>query len=516
MIRGGIVYDGSGGPAARADVGVTGGRIAEVGDLSAARAEREIDAAGRHVLPGFVDAHVHGETAVHDPAVQLAALRQGVTTFVLGQDGLSFAPAGPATLRYVNRYFAAVNGRHPGDAPVTVAGLLASYHRRTRLNTAYLVPHGTLRYEVMGPAERAPDAAELAAMERLLDRGLEEGAAGVSTGLEYAPGRYAQVPELAALARRAAARGLPYVTHMRGYETAAPAAMAEVREIALASGAAAHVSHYHGPADDLIADVDRLRGEGVDLTYDSYPYLRGCSILSMVTLPPWIPVADVDAAVAALADPAVRDRLDREWFAARPEVWPRVTLSHVPSEEYAWAEGLAFPEAAERAGMPPGRFCCELLVATELEAGCVFGQPPTNSEESVRALMRHEAHVGGSDGIYAGGHPHPRGWGAFARYLRRHVVELGDWTWERAAVHLASRTADRFGLSDRGRVRRGAAADLVVLDPAAIADAATYENPREPAIGVDHVLVNGEVVLTGGALAAALPGEALTPSGSRP
>jgi N-acyl-D-amino-acid deacylase len=518
LVRGGTVLDGTGVPGRRADVAVTGGRIADVGALDGVRARIEIDAAGRYVMPGFIDTHVHGDAAVFDPEVQLAALRQGVTTFVLGQDGVSYAPAGAATVGYVSRYFAPVNGRHPGlgDGPVTVAELLDGYDRRTALNTVYLLPHGTIRHDVMGIARRAPEAGELAAMLRRVERGLSEGAAGLSTGLEYVPGAYAEALEIAALCAPVGAAGLPYVTHMRGYEDQAARGMAEVVEIARAAGVMPHVSHYHGPADELVAMADAARAEGLGLTFDNYPYLRGSSTLTLVTLPQWLPVADLDATLEALADPAMRRRLEREWFAHRPEVWPRITLSHVPAGELRWAEGLTLPEAAARAGLLPGEFCCDLLVATRLEAGCVFGQPPTNSEESVRALLRHDAQTLGSDAIYQGGHPHPRGWGAFARMLARHVRELGDWTWEQAAMHMAGRAADRFRLADRGRLALGRAADLVVVDPDTVADRATYERPRTPADGIDHVLVNGVLVLEGGALTPAAahspPGRALRPA----
>ncbi len=220
----------------RADVAVTAGRIEAVGVLDGAQAAEEIDAGGRYVMPGFIDTHVHGDAAVFDPDVQLAAIRQGVTTFVLGQDGVSYAPASPDTLRYVGRYFAPVNGTHPGldDGLVSVAELLATYDRRVPLNTVYLLPHGTIRHGVMGTARRAPKPGELGAMRAHVERGLSEGAAGLSTGLEYVPGAYADAREIAALCAPIGAAGLPYVTHMRGYEAEAVKAMAEVLEIARA------------------------------------------------------------------------------------------------------------------------------------------------------------------------------------------------------------------------------------------------------------------------------------------
>jgi len=511
LVTGGWLLDGTGAPPYRAEVGVRAGRIAALGRLDGARAPVEIDATGRYVAPGFVDSHVHADALAFDPGVQAAALRQGVTTVVLGQDGLSFAPASPAALAYVTEYFAAVNGAHP-DLPdgrsVTVAELLAGYAGRTALNTAYLVPHGTIRYAVLGGAARPAAPAEVAAMRRLVEQGLDEGAVGLSSGLEYVPGGYADAAELAALCAPVAARGLPYVTHMRGYESAAPTGMAEVRAIAAASGVAAHVSHYHGPGEQLVALLDAARAEGLDVTFDSYPYLAGCSILAMVALPGWLASADPDAVADRLADPGVRRRLAAE---TDPALWDRIALAHVPAAELAWAEGLRLTEAAARAGTEPAAFCADVLIATRLRAGTVFNHPPTNSDAAVRELLRHPAQMAGSDGVYVGGHPHPRGWGTFARLLGRHVRELGDWSWAEAVVHLAAHPARRFRLADRGLLRRGLAADLVVLDPARVRDRADYAHPRELAEGVDDVLVNGVPALRGGTLTGALPGTPLRP-----
>lgn len=529
VISGGRVLDGTGAPPYRADVAIAGDRIAAVGRLDGAQAETVIDAAGRFVAPGFVDCHVHGDAAVFDPAVQRAALRQGVTTFVLGQDGLSFAPGSAETVAYAARYFAAVNGPIPGrppsgeaqeppagsprgpggqevpaDGPLTVGDLLGSYDRAVALNTAYLLPHGTIRYDVMGPSSDPASPGDLAAMVRRVERGLSEGAAGLSSGLEYLPGRYASAEELAALCEPLG--GLPYVTHMRAYGARAGVGMAEVVEIAGRSKAAVHVSHLHGPADVLLPLVDDALAGDVDLTFDTYPYLRGNSILAMYVLPPSVPGAEPGRALEMIAS----DELDG-WWPALAETWPRLTVSHAPGME--WAEGLTMVAAAEQAGVEPAQLCRRLLTETRLEAGVVFARPDEGpeGEESVRRMLRHPSHTGGSDGIYVGGHPHPRGFGAFARFLARHVRELGDWTWEQAVVHLAGHPARRFGLSDRGLLRAGSAADVVVFDPAAVGDRATYADPRVLATGVDDVLVSGVRVLAGGELTGSTPGRALRP-----
>jgi N-acyl-D-amino-acid deacylase len=504
VVRGGAVLDGSGAPAVRADVGVRAGRVAAVGDLAGAEAAAEIDATGRYVLPGFMDTHVHAEAALFEPATQLALLRQGVTTVLLGQDGLSYAPGSPSTVDYVSWYFAAILGAQATFPGGRVGELLAGYDRTTPVNVAYLVPHGTIRYEVVGAAARPAEPDELDAMRALVEEGLADGAVGLSSGLEYAPGRYADATELAYLCAPLGAR--PYVTHMRGYGPRAGVGMAEATRIGRDARVPVHVSHYHGAAAELLGLLDGARAEGLDFTFDSYPYLRASSILAMVALPDWLPTADLAATSAALRDAAVRARLRAGW---RDELWPRITLAWVSHPDWVWADGLTLSDAAARAGLDPADFTIELLLADELRVGCVFERQPASTEESVRALLRDDRHTGGSDGIYQGAHPHPRGYGAFGRLLGRHVRELGDWTWEQAAVHLAARPAHRFGLAGWGMVRTGYAADLVILDPATVGDRSTYEAPRELAVGIDDVLVDGVPVLAGGALTGARPGRGL-------
>src|SRR5690606_13645434 len=363
------------------------------------------------------------------------------------QDGLSFAPGSAETVAYASRYFAAVNGAL-GEGPLTVADLLDGYDRAVALNTAYLLPHGTIRYDVMGHSPAHASRDDLALMLAAIERGLSERAPGRSSGPGSLPGRYATTEALAGFCRPLG--GLPSAAHMRAYGPRAGEGLAEVVEIAERSGAAVHVSHLHGPAGLLLPLLDRTLDAGVDLTFDTYPYLRSSTILAMVALPPRVPAADTERALEMLRS----GELD-SWWPELERTWPRLTISHAPGME--WSEGLTMVAAAERAGMTPAEFCCRLLVETRLEAGCVAARPDEGpeGEESVRRVLRHPSHTGGSDGIYVGGHPHPRGFGAFARFLGRHVRELGDWTWEQAVVHLASHPARRFGFADRGLLRPG-------------------------------------------------------------
>ncbi len=511
VLEGGWIVDGSGGPPFRADVALAGDRIAAIGRLADYPSAQHVSCTGRYLLPGFVDAHVHVDATVFDPDVQKAVLAQGITTCIVGQDGLSFAPASAAAAAYADAYFGAVNGSWPAPTPppATIADLLASYDGTTAINVGALVPHGNLRFDAVGSGDQPAAPIHVDQMQVALAAALDEGALGLSSGLDYLPGRFADAAELAQLCAVAARYGVPYVTHMRGYEAAAAAGMREVRTIAETSGVAAHVSHYHGPANMLSGLVDDLLAGGIDVTFDSYPYTAASSILAMVALPARLQAAGPSSTAQHLADAEVRRDLLRAWFVDQAENLKRVRLSYVASDDYSWAEGLSLPDAAEQAGVTVGDFVCDVLVAAKLRVGCVFKHPPTNTEADVRALMRHPAHVGSSDGIYLGSKPHPRAWGAFARFLGVHTRELGDWTWGEAALHLSGHTARRFGLTDRGLIRAGFAADIVVLDPAVIADVATYGDPRRPAVGVDRVYVNGTAVFEHGQLMTATPGRGL-------
>lgn len=512
VLRGGHIVAGTGDGVRRGDVAVTGNRVAAVGPIPRdVSAGQEIDLTGHYVAPGLVDAHVHADGTVFDPDVQLALLRQGVTTVLIGQDGISYAPSGPSTLAYVEDYFAAVNARHPRVSPAgcSVAELLATYDRHLPLNVGYLAPHGTIRHHVMGLADTPPTQDELQAMVELLKSALDDGALGLSTGLTYLPGALSETDELVVLCRLVAETGGVHVTHMRGYDDQVREGMRETCSIAEATGCPTHVSHYHGPGGLLVELLDDALERGLDITFDTYPYLRGSSLLAGVALPAWVQLNGPEATVRRLADPDVRRRLAREWFPTiRETVLTRARLSRVGADELRWAEGMTLTDAASRVGLPVEDFACQLFQRAQLDVGCVIEQSGT-SAQGVRQTLRHPAHMGGSDGIYIGSHPHPRGWGTFARFLGHHTRALGDYDWDGAIRHLATAPARRFGLAERGVLRPGAVADLVAIDPEQVADTATYERPRSLAVGVPHAVVGGQLVLRDAALTGATPGRAL-------
>jgi N-acyl-D-amino-acid deacylase len=512
LIRGGWVLDGAGGPAFRADVGVTSGKLRAIGPLNDADAGQSIDASGLTVAPGFIDAHVHGDLMLLADPIHLPALRQGVTTYIIGQDGSAFAPASPATLDYMRRYTAGFNGNPDGLRYDwrTVDEYLARFDRATALNIAFLIPNGNVRLEVIGHDPRPATDAELRAMQDIVRSGMDAGAVGLSSGLDYLPSRHADARELAALCAAMEPAGGVYVTHMRAYGPAAPLGMREVYEICRASGVAGHISHYNGPAEVLLPLIDQGRAIGLDLTFDTYPYLAGSTILGMVALPPWVQEGGIDATIERLGDPAVRSTLRTDWFAHEtPYPLDRTTIAMAAHPDWRWAEGLTVTAAASQASRPPGDFVCEILLACKLAVGIVGFRPHDRTESDVRSILRHPAHMAGSDGIFCGGFPHPRGWGAFARYLGYHTRTLGDYTWPEAIAHLSAHAARRFRLCDRGLLRPGYAADMVIFDPTTVTDRSTYSRGRTLAEGVRDVVVDGTIVLRDGEPTGATPGRAL-------
>ncbi len=512
LIRGGWVVDGSGGTPFLADIGLLDSMIADVGRLEEAEATESLDATGLYITPGFVDAHVHGDLMLLADPIHLPALRQGITTYIIGQDGSSFAPGSPATLDYMRRYTAGFNGNPEGIACDwrTVPEYLSRFDRKSAINVAYLIPNGNLRMEVMGLDPRPASESEIQGMRKLAREAMEAGAVGLSTGLDYIPSRYADAREIAALCQEIAPLDGVYVTHMRAYGADAAIGMEEVYEIARSAEVPAHISHYNGPADLLLSLVDRGRAQGIDLTYDTYPYLAGSTILGMVALPPWVQEGGIEPTLERLADPAIRRRLDTEWFPGPlPHPLEGISLAMVAEPSWCWAEGLKLFDAASQAGRSVGDFICEILLASKMAVGVVAFRAGDRTEEDIRALMRHPAHMAGSDGIYCGGHPHPRGWGAFARYLGRHTRELRDYTWSEAIAHLATHAARRFRLIDRGLVRPGYVADLALIDPVNVIDRSTYAEGRTLAEGVRHVFVNGTLALKDGEPTNATPGRAL-------
>jgi N-acyl-D-amino-acid deacylase len=364
--------------------------------------------------------------------------------------------------------------------------------------------------EVLGNGVRAASEAEVDEMGALCREALEEGAVGLSSGLDYVPSGNASTDELVALARNLAGSGLPYVTHVR-YELGLLAALEEAIEISRRAGIAVHVSHLRGDpeygagAEEILAAVDAALADGVDLTFDTYPYTYGSSFLPYV-LPAWALEGELGEIVARLGDAAVRSRIRTDLGQANWS-WERLVLAGRPGGEHARFVGLDLARAASLAGQEEVDFVCDLLLAEELEALLVWKPDESpNADADLLAMLAHPAQMLGSDGIYGPGRLHPRGYGSFARFLGRFVREEGMLTLEEAIARVTSLPAKRFRLTGRGEIKPGSVADLVVLDPDTFTDRATFEEGNLHAAGVRDVFVRGVAVARDGHLTDATPG----------
>ncbi|MFK4853033.1 family 20 glycosylhydrolase [Microbacterium sp. ZW T6_19] len=529
VYRGATVVDGTGAERFVADVAVEGARIVAVlraadrTELELPAAAAEIDAAGLVLAPGFIDMHAHSELAVLTGAAHDAKIMQGVTTEVLGQDGLGYAPLDDASASVIPAQIAGWNGT-PADVPWrTMDDLLAAVDAATVANAALLVPQGNLRMMAVGHENRAATPAEMAEMCESLGAALDAGAFGMSSGLTYTPGMYADTAELEALCRIVAERGGYWAPHTRGYGGAALDAYREAIEIGRRTGCAVHLTHAtmnfapnRGRAAELLALVDEALAAGVDVSLDSYPYLPGATTLAALLPSRLAETGDLIAAISALdaeGREGVRIELEErgcDGFHGEKADWSAIQISGVSNPQLEGLVGRTIADIAVDTGRRAVDLVLDTIVADAAATGVLMH---IGHEENVQAIMRHPGHSGGSDGILVGTRPHPRGRGTFARYLGHYSRDLGILSLEEAVRHLSANPAARLGLdlgdAPRGVIREGATADLVLFDSETVAAGATFESPFERPIGIVEVLVSGVPVVAGGTVTGSTPGAAL-------
>ncbi|MGG7464851.1 N-acyl-D-amino-acid deacylase family protein [Plantibacter sp. YIM 135347] len=545
LIRDARIIDGTGAPSTVGDVLVEDGRITAIGGRIEVPVERAdaraagadilvLDAAGLAIAPGFIDMHAHSDLAVlRDPA-HIAKVSQGITTEVLGQDGLSYAPTTDETMAVLRRQITGWNG-DPDDVDFawrSVGEYLDRIDRGAALNVAYLVPQGSVRMAVVGNEDRAATPHEIERMRGLVADGMREGAFGMSSGLTYVPGMFADTAELVALCETVAEFDGFYAPHQRSYGRGALEAYAEMVEVSRRSGAALHLTHATmnfgvnaGRAAELVRLIDDAAADGIDITFDTYPYLPGSTTLSAL-LPSWAAADGPDATLERLRDPAIQALVRHELEVTGTDGchgvvtdWATIEISGVQTPALAGIVGRTIADLAASvpAGVsasvasswpiddPTGVFFA-ILQQDRLATGIL---QHVGDEANVRTMMDHPRHTGGSDGILVGAKPHPRSWGTFPRFLGHYVREEGVLGLEDAVAHFTSRPAARLGLTDRGVLRVGAVADLVLFDPSTVADRATFAEPRQQAAGIPWVFVGGVPVIANGVRTAATPGRAL-------
>ncbi len=529
VLRGGTVIDGTGSPRRRADVGVLGDRIAAIGDLAAVdktAVAQVLDVTGHVVAPGFIDPHGHSDGSVLVDGALASHLHQGYTTQLSGNCGESLAPVTDAGREIIDLAL------HPNGLQAswtTFAGYLDHVEGQTLgPNVAFLVGHGTVRGAVIGAEARPASPGDLAAMVREVEAALDAGAFGLSSGLIYAPGMHAAATEVEALVAATARRGGLYATHMRnesdGLFDALDESIAAVR--AAGSGARLQVSHLKcgsktvwGRAGDAIERLEAARHDGLDVAADQYPYTAAATTLAII-LPPALLGLGVEACVGALTEPGTRDdvRADMErgisgWEnVARDPGWSGIVMSSAASHR-EWV-GRSIAEIASETGRDPADVAFDALVDDRLDVQIVLECMSEPDVETIMAVPwiavctdaegRRPGHP-----ILDAGKPHPRTYGSTARVLGVYARERGVISLEAAVAKLTAVPAERLGLRDRGILREGAFADLVVFDPETVAAGSTYLDPARYPVGMPHVVVNGRAAILDGVETGDRPGRLL-------
>ena len=522
VIKGGRIVDGSGNPWFEGDVAVDGDKIVKVGKLGRYEAENVIDADGLLVSPGFVDVHTHTDASfIINPKAD-SKIRQGVTTEMAGNCGSSLAPITELGKSFDRRQLDELGIAFDWSS---VAEYLARLEKGGMpVNFGTLMGHGTVRSSVMGYEARAPSASELEAMKALLDQGMRDGAFGLSTGIKYAPGVYADTQEIVELSKVVAKHGGLYATHIRNQGGTLIESIDESIVIGREAGCPVQIAHLKvkgrtnwGKSLNMLRVIDEARAEGIDVTYDQYPYIAASTGAFAIT-PKWAREGGVDSFLARLKDPEQRKKIEEG--VTEQEDWTGSLKLQVckfdPDPSY---EGKSIAEIAELRGKSREAAMCDLL----LEAG---GRVPLilffGWDRDVEEIMKHHAMMVGSDGSSLAnygelgkGKPHPRNYGTFPRFLGKYVLREKIMSIEDGVRRMTSFPALRYGLKGRGLLRAGSYADVAVVDPKTLIDTADFQDPHQYSRGVEYVLVNGTVAIEGGEYNGALAGRTLRHPGGK-
>jgi N-acyl-D-amino-acid deacylase len=496
VLRNGRIVDGSGSPWYRADVAIKGDTIARIGPSIADAAARTIDASKLVIAPGFIDIHTHARRGIFEVPTADNYVRQGVTTVVEGPDGGSPVPLRP----FLDK----------------VAAL------RITPNFATFIGQGSVRSAVIGEADRKATADELARMQQLVREGMLDGAFGLSSGLFYVPGTFTPTAEVTELARAAGAMGGIYISHMRNEANGVVDSVRETIAIGENGGLPTQVTHHKvigkkfwGRSSETLKLIDEARARGVDATIDSYPYTASSTSIAAALLPAWAQEGGREALLKRLDDPDTREKIKAQSAQIIRDERGGGDPRNVVASSCRFDPSLAGKNLAEittRRGLPVTiENAAETAMWIVMEGGCQ-GIFHAISEEDLQRILVHPATMVASDGeipIFGQSVPHPRSYGTFVRVLGRYVRELKLVTLEEAVRKMSAFPAQRLGLADRGVLKEGLKADLVVFDPNRVADTATFEKPHSYAAGVSTVIINGQVAFEKGAMTAARPGRVL-------
>ena len=522
LIKNGTIVDGTGRLRYDADLGISGGKIEAIGRLEDAEANRVIDASGLIVAPGFIDMHSHSDVTLLDDPGGESKVHQGVTTEVVGNCGFSPFPIGP------NGPEGASDPDMASEYPWTWtdldgwAGTLET--NGISVNVAPQVGHSAVRAAVGLNLDRRPTKDELQAMRRLVTESIEQGAFSLSTGLTVAPSMFGDTDEIVALAEALAPfGGAFYVTHARLWAGNHVKAVEEAMEIGRRAGVPVSYSHmgiidsrYYGSGHEMVAPIERARSQGLDASYDVYPYTAAGSHLAQM-VPIWLNEGGESAMLQRLREPATRRRALEDirtgHFGGFPWRFDTIVISYVKTEANQDIVGKSVEQIAAERNQDPHETYLALLDEEDNHVGAVVHN---RVESDVRYFVTHPLAMIGSDGnavspsgVHSKEKLHPRFYGTFPRILGRYVREQSLMSLETAVHKMTGMPADRLPVRDRGRVEEGKVADLAIFDPNEVLDRATFDDPHQLAEGVHHVLVNGESVVSDGVHTGARPGRVL-------
>jgi len=532
LITGGRVVDGTGAPWFRADVGILGDRIGEIGRLADRKATLRIDASNLVVSPGFIDMLGQSEFNVLVDARAASKITQGITTEITGE-GSSIAPLNDALVKAAqpsyDRFKVTLDFR-------TLTEYFARLEKnRPAINVGTFVGAGGVRAYVLGSGQKAATPADLDEMKKLVDQAMQQGALGVSTSLQYVPGRFATTDEIVELAKVAKQYGGIYISHQRSESGQIMSSLDEVFAVAERASIAAEVWHLKtaykanwGRMRDVLKRFEDARARGLDVTANMYPYDRASNGLD-ACLPLWVREGGLEPMLARLNDPSLRDRIKRDMDDANAKDWENqwygsgggagVMISTVLDPALRKWEGKNLVEIGKAMGKDPRDAAMDLVIADRGETSVIIS---IMREDDVRlALANPMISIGtdsgarAEDGPFSESKSHPRAWGSFARVLGKYVRDEKLITLEEAIRRFTSRPAARVGLADRGILRTGMKADITIFNPATVRDVSTFEDPNHYSQGIEHVLVNGKAVVSGGKITAERPGQPIRGRGYR-
>lgn len=497
IVENGTVIDGTGGRRYRADIGIEGDRIIRIGDLAAETAGTRTDATGRIVCPGFIDVHNHSDAWLLKLPNFAPKTAQGFTTEVIMADGISYAPVDAATAPQWIFYMRSLNGLlfEEYGGWQSLGEYMTRLDRTTAQNSITHIPYGNLRTIVGGFGRQALDDFQIRQMQEAVEEAMDEGAVGLSTGLDYPGQCFSSTQELVEVSTAMAPYGGLYATHVR-YKKGTLAGIREAVEIGRRAGVPVHISHLKGTTteeiDGILAYIDDVARQEVDFSFDVYPYLPGSTTLSYL-LPYETWEDGLLAAASKLTDPLLRRRFARDLESCALD---HIHIAWLPGKENSRHLGTTLAAYVAHVGGHPADVLCDLLIEENMAVLLVFHH---GDDLLVHPLLAHDCHMVGTDGIYfPDGAVHPRLYGSAPRLLGPCVRDHHLFTLEAAVRRLSGYPAERFGLTERGQVKEGYYADLVIFDAQTVADRATYEAPNQFPVGIDQVLVNGVPVVEDG------------------